>query len=87
MGKQVLDEIISRIKESKYYSISLDSTADEGHVDQLRLIFRYMENTTPIERFVTFMPNQGHKAQKMYDGLTKFLTLHGIDIQNCRGQS
>ena len=62
----------------KYYSISLDSTADEGHVD---------ENTTPVERFVTFMPNQGHKAQEMYDGLTKSLTLHGIDIQNCRGQS
>ena len=33
------------------------------------------------------MPNQGHKAQEMYDGLTKVLTLHGIDIQNCRGQS
>ena len=48
MGKQVLDEIISRIKKSKYYSISL-----EGHVDQLTLIFRYMENTIPVERFVT----------------------------------
>ena len=46
-----------------------------------------MENTTPVERFVTFMPNQGHKAQEMYDGLTKFLTLHGIDMQNCRGQT
>ena len=38
MGNQVLSEIISRIKLSKYYSVTLDSTADIGHVDQLTLI-------------------------------------------------
>lgn len=87
MAREVLAEIISRVKTSKYYSISLDSTVDESHVDQLTLIFRYMENTTPIERFVTFMPNQGHRAQEMFDGLMNFLNLHKIDIKNCRGQS
>ena len=29
-----------------------------------------MEETIPVERFVTFMPNQGHKAQEMFDGLS-----------------
>ena len=87
MGNQVLNEIISRIKLSKYYSVSLDSTADEGHIDQLTLIFRYMEHDTPVERFVKFLPNQGHKAQEMFEGLMKFLADHDIDIQNCRGQS
>src|SRR6218665_2693818 len=66
----------SRIKESKYYSISLDSTPDEGHFDQLTLVFRYMEKTNPVERFVKFMPNQGHKAQDMFDGLVDFLDEH-----------
>ena len=46
-----------------------------------------MENTTPVERFVTFMPNQGHKAEEMFDGLMQFLDTHVIDIQHCRGQS
>jgi len=87
MGNQVLNEIISRIKLSKYYSVSLDSTTDEGHVDQLTLIFRYMEHDTPVERFVKFLPNQGHKAEEMFQGLMKFLEDHDIDIQNCRGQS
>ncbi|MEL7308383.1 MAG: DUF4371 domain-containing protein, partial [Pseudomonadota bacterium] len=64
MGNEVLNEIISRIKLSKYYSISLDSTPDEGHVDQLSVIFRYMEHDAPVERFVKFLPNQGHKAQE-----------------------
>ena len=54
MGKRVLDEIVSRIKRSRYYSFTLDSTPDEGHVDQLTLVFRFMENTTPVERFVAF---------------------------------
>ena len=54
MGKRVLDEIVSRIKRSRYYSVTLDSTPDEGHVDQLTLVFRFMENTTPVERFFAF---------------------------------
>ena len=87
MGKRVLDEIVSRIKRSMYYSVTLDSTPDEGHVEQLILVFRFMENTTPVERFVTFMPNQGHKAEEMFGGLMQCLDTHGIDIQHCRGQS
>ncbi|XP_068235678.1 zinc finger MYM-type protein 1-like [Palaemon carinicauda] len=87
MGNEVLNEIISRIKLSKYYSISFDSTPNEGHVDQLSLILRYMEHDTPVERFVKFLPNQGHKAQEMFEGLKKFLEDNDIHIQNCRGQS
>jgi hypothetical protein len=87
MGKRVLNEIVSRIQTSRYYSISIDSTPDESHVDQLTLVFRYMEKTTPVERFAKFMPNQGHKTQEMYDGLMHFLSSNGIDIQHCRGQS
>ena len=87
MGKRVLFEITSRIKESRYYSISLDSTPDEEHVDQLTLVFRYMEKANPVERFVKFLPNQGHKAQDMFDGLVEFLDEHGIEMSHCRGQS
>ena len=86
IGKLVLDEIGSRIKRSRYYSVTLDSTPDEGHMDQLTLVFRFMENATPVERFVTVMPNQGHKAEEMFDGLMTFLDTHGIDIKHCRGQ-
>ena len=87
MGQHVMNEIVSRIKVSRYYAISLDSTTDESHVDQLTLVFRYMEKAEPVERFLKFMPNQGHKAQDMLDGLLNFLTSHMIDIRQCRGQS
>ncbi|XP_065668020.1 52 kDa repressor of the inhibitor of the protein kinase-like [Hydra vulgaris] len=87
MGNNVLNEIISRIKLCKCFSISLDSTPDEGHIDQLTLVFRYIEKDTPAERFLVFMPNQGHKAQDMYDGLINFLNKYDLNIKNCRGQS
>lgn len=87
MGKKVMDEVISRVKRSKYYSISLDSTPDESHVDQLTLVLRYIGNDAPIERFVIFMANKGHKAQEMFDALTEFLKLHDLDLRDVRGQS
>ena len=58
-----------------------------GHVDQLTLIFIYMEHDIPVERFVKFLSNQRHKAQEMLEGFMKFLADHGIGIHNCRGQS
>lgn len=55
MGEQVLGEIISQVKKSKYYSISLDSTPDAAHIDQLTLVLRYMEKDGPVERFVVLL--------------------------------
>ena len=49
--------------------------------------FRYMEARSPVERFLTFIPNAGHKAQDMFNAFMTFLEFHGIDIKDCRGQS
>ena len=87
IGKQILGEIITRVKRSKYYSVSLDSTPDESHIDQLTLVLRYMEDDGPVERFVTFMANRGHKAEEMFNALMEFLREQDLDIADCRGQS
>ena len=62
IGIRVFNKIIPCTKKSEYYSISLDSAPDKGPDDQLTLIFRYLENYTLVERFVTFMPNKVHKS-------------------------
>ncbi|XP_065658754.1 zinc finger MYM-type protein 1-like [Hydra vulgaris] len=72
---------------TNFLSSTIYSTSDEGHIDQLTLVFRYIEKDTPVERFLVFMPNQGHKAQDMYDGLINFLNKYDLNIKNCRGQS
>ena len=43
LANRVFQEIISRIKKAKYFSFSLDSTPDTGHIDQLVIIIRYIE--------------------------------------------
>jgi len=40
---------------------------------KVMLIFRYMEHDTPVERFVRFLPNQGHKAPEMFEVLMNSL--------------
>ena len=56
-------------------------------MDQLTCVLRYIENETPVERFVTFFDNTGHTGQAHATSLLKFLDAVGIDIANCRGQS
>jgi len=43
MGQKVLKIIVAEIQESKYFSISVDSTPDVTHVDQLTFTFRYVK--------------------------------------------
>ena len=44
LGNELRENIVASIKESKYYSIIVDSTPDVAHVDQLTLVVRYIEH-------------------------------------------
>lgn len=87
MGDKILNEIVTRIKQSKYYSVSVDSMPDEAHIDQLTIVVRYIEQSMPKERFLTFLPNCGHTGDATAKALLKFLGDHDINILDCRGQS
>ncbi|XP_060846161.1 zinc finger MYM-type protein 1-like [Rhopalosiphum padi] len=88
MADKIRQKIIDEIKTVKYYSIIVDSSPDISHVDQLSFVIRYVqENGVPIERFLQFLPNTGHKAIELFDSVTKLLNSYEIEIENCRGQS
>lgn len=88
MGQKVRETIIKEIKKAKYFSIVVDSTPDVSHTDQLSFIFRYvMDNGEPVERFLHFLPNTGHKSEDLAKVVFKVLESNNLDIQNCRGQS
>jgi len=88
MADNVIQQMVKEIKEAKYFSISIDSTPDISHVDQLSFIFRYVQNNgSPVERFLGFLPNSGHKSEELADAVFLVLESHGLDINNCRGQS
>lgn len=88
LGNKVLKQIIAEIKDAKYYGISIDSTPDISHVDQLTLIIRYiLKNGNIVERFLQFIPIEQHDGQYIFDVVLGIFQLHGIDIKNCRSQS
>ena len=62
MGKHVLQSILDEINQAGYFSLSVDSTPDLSHVDQLTIILRYMSPQTgvPVERFITFLKLEEH---------------------------
>jgi len=65
MGRQVLNKIISELKVAKYYSISVDSTPDLSHIDQMTFIIRYVNEDTPVERFLEFIPIDDHGSESV----------------------
>ena len=87
MGDRVLSDITTAIKMAKYFSISVDSTPDVSHTDQLTFILRYVSPEGDIhERFVKFLPIQSHTGEALCESVVKVLEEIGIDVNNCRGQ-
>nr|XP_042894988.1 zinc finger MYM-type protein 1-like [Parasteatoda tepidariorum]XP_042895119.1 zinc finger MYM-type protein 1-like [Parasteatoda tepidariorum]XP_042899228.1 zinc finger MYM-type protein 1-like [Parasteatoda tepidariorum]XP_042901855.1 zinc finger MYM-type protein 1-like [Parasteatoda tepidariorum]XP_042906919.1 zinc finger MYM-type protein 1-like [Parasteatoda tepidariorum]XP_042909334.1 zinc finger MYM-type protein 1-like [Parasteatoda tepidariorum] len=73
--------------KAKYFSISVDSTPDLSHIDQLTFIIRYVKDCVPVERFLKFIPIKEHKSKYLAETILNFLEIHDIPIKDCRGQS
>ena len=54
IGSSVHGSIVCELKNSKYYTISLDSTPGISNVYQLTLIVRCVLPTGSVERFMKF---------------------------------
>ncbi|EFN68185.1 Zinc finger MYM-type protein 1, partial [Camponotus floridanus] len=92
MATEVSAQIITEVKKAKYFSISVDSTPDISHIDQLSFILRYVNDNDgmPVERFLCFyllIPNTGHKSEQLANAVFSTLVNYDLDIANCRGQS
>ena len=67
MGKQVFSFIVKEMKYRKYFSISVESTADVSHTDQLTVTVRCALDSGPIERFYKFLQLTSHQDKDMTD--------------------
>lgn len=87
MGEKVYSEIINRLKLAKYFAISVDSTPDIAHTDQMTVIMHYISPEGMIqERFVTFLSITSHTGESIFNSVIAALNEMDIDVQNCRGQ-
>ena len=83
MGNEVFARILHELKSAKFYSISVDSTPDISHVDQLTCVVRYVLPSGPTERFLTFLQPQRHTGEELGNTLVTFLQEHSISIEDC----
>ena len=51
------------------------------------VVFRYMEGSKKVERFLAFLNNVGKKGDEVFEELKAFLASQGIELSDCRGQS
>ncbi|CAH2220919.1 zinc finger MYM-type 1-like, partial [Pelobates cultripes] len=64
------------------------STPNSSHTDQLVFILRYVkEGGLPVELFLGFIPNPGHKSEQLAEVVLTTLKSYDLDIATCRGQS
>ena len=67
MADKVLKQIIEEVQQCNYISISIDSTPDITHTDQLSITIRYDLPTGPVERFLGFVPISSHTGENIAD--------------------
>ena len=89
MGNKVLAVIVKELQQSKYFSVSIVSTPDISHIDQLTIVVRYVRisDEEVVERFLTFIPIESHTGKALVTTALKLLNQHDIDIKNLQGQS
>ena len=65
MSSKVRASILEDIQRAGYFSISVDSTPDPSHVDQLTEIIRYVspDDDVPVKRFLTFLQMENHTGE------------------------
>ena len=87
MAEKVKESSVVDVKKSGYFNVSVDSTPDISHSDQLTLIIRYVSpvNGLPSERFITFLELKDHSGVDMADLADKYLTTElQLDFNKCR---
>jgi len=87
MAGKVRSTIISEISQAKYFSVSVDSTPDLSHVDQLTVIIRYLWQGKPVKRFLTFLQLKNHKGETLGDNILQNLENESIKFEDCHGQT
>ena len=87
MAHNVRAVIVSELKDSQYFSMSVDSTPDLSHVDQLTVIVLYFLHGKAVGRFITFLQIESHTAEKLACNLVKYFETQTIVFMDCRGQS
>ena len=90
LSSKVLENILNRLRDAKYYSIILDCTPDVSHAEKMSFTVRFVEEDEKKicirEHIIGFKTVSESTGEGLTEVLMNTLTENGIDIKNCRGQ-
>ncbi|GFS99751.1 hypothetical protein TNCV_1095631 [Trichonephila clavipes] len=83
MGNKVQENIIKDFQEAKNFSLSVDSTPDLSHTDQLTVVLIYVRVFVGemAERFLTFILIKSQAGEALASAVLTFLNKCSIDIR------
>lgn len=92
IATKIRNEIINRIKQSKYFTILLDGTPDKSHKEQLTFLIRIVEISKNLkyeinEYFICFIHTSNKSGLNLTEEIKQQLKLMNLDLKNCRGQA
>ncbi len=86
-GDLIQQTIISRVKQSKFFSVLADGTTDIYKHDQFCLVLRYLHNGGLYEDFLEYVNASGSTTgEALADLILDRLRVHGLDLEKLRGQ-
>jgi hypothetical protein len=87
MGLQIQENVLSRIKESRYFSILVDEAQDVSHKEWMSYYFRIISPSGHVEEvFAGLSKVHSTTAENLFEVIKNRLKFWGIDIKKCKGQ-
>lgn len=94
LAEKIKENILSKVKQFKYYSIIMDSTPDINHREQISIVIRIVlmnseKSMEPSikEYFLTFINVNSTTGLNLSNILINQLNKYNLKLSNCRGQS
>lgn len=91
LSEEIQSKILSLLHAAKYYTIIVDCTQDVSKVEQMSIVFRFVNisdngNVEIREHFFEFLTVEKTDSETLANHIVEELEKHGIPIENMRGQ-
>ena len=86
IGRHIRSDVLSEVKNAKYFSIIADEVTDVSNKEQLSLCLRYVHEDKVKEIFVDFIEVERITGKNLAENILQGLTSWDLRHENIRGQ-